>query len=65
MSPLKRVLSLFLLTFVFDSLLGCGGDAANVPKPTSNDKQSSEDQGSGTSEPSGSGTKPSGSDSRP
>lgn len=62
---MKRVLSMFLLTIVCGALLGCGGDAANGPKPSSNEKQNSTDQGSGTKEPAGSGTKPGGSDSRP
>lgn len=61
---MNRVLSLFLLTVVSGSLLGCGSDAANSPKPTSSDEQSPDDRGSGAKEPAGSGTKPSGSDSR-
>lgn len=62
---MRHVLSSFLMAAVCGSLIGCGGDAANAPKPTSSEKQNSADQGSDTKEPAGSGTKPSGSDSRP
>ena len=56
---MNRVLSVFLLTVVCGSLLGCGGDAGSSPKPSAGTNQNSSDQGSGTKEkePAGSGTK--------
>jgi len=56
---MNRFLSLFLLAVVGGSLLGCGGDAGNAPKPSGGTNQNSSDQGSGTKEkePAGSGTK--------